>query len=69
MGVEPTSPAWKAGVIAVIRRPLDFLIFSKIQGFVNGRYGNQFSDYYIEAIVRYLVYLVFHRAFENSFKK
>ena len=21
MGVEPTSPAWKAGVIAVIRQP------------------------------------------------
>ena len=23
MGVEPTSPAWKAGVIAVIRHPQD----------------------------------------------
>jgi hypothetical protein len=35
MGVEPTSPAWKAGVIAVIRQPRDIGdIFSKIGGFV-----------------------------------
>ena len=27
MGVEPTSPAWKAGVIAVIRQPP---VYSKI---------------------------------------
>ena len=32
MGVEPTSPAWKAGVIAVIRQPQDVFILAKNTG-------------------------------------
>ena len=32
MGVEPTSPAWKAGVIAVIRQPHDEFILAKNTG-------------------------------------
>ena len=27
MGVEPTSPAWEAGVMTVIRRPLAYFYY------------------------------------------
>lgn len=34
MGVEPTSPAWKAGVIAVIRHPHETFIIAQNNFFV-----------------------------------
>jgi hypothetical protein len=32
MGIEPTSPAWEAGVIAIIRRPQSALFYTGSRG-------------------------------------
>jgi hypothetical protein len=36
MGIEPTSPAWEAGVIAIIRRPQSTLFYRVFGGLGSG---------------------------------
>lgn len=40
IGIEPTSPAWKAGVITIIRRTLAGLMYTEMKYFCQQGFEN-----------------------------